>query len=85
MKILLTLSLTKTMDSLKTSNRWKGSKKAPRILFNSSVRKDEKHTIPVCDVVNRLEPEYSGGLLDNYSEIDQAKGAKNDDTKADGE
>ena len=54
---------------------------ATRILFGFKVPKEEKHTIPVYDI-NRLGPEFSGGLLDIYSEIDQARVAKSDDTKA---
>ena len=55
---------------------------ASRILFGFNVLKEKRHTIPLYNI-NRLGPEFSGELLDIYSDIDLAKVAKNDDTKAD--
>ena len=54
---------------------------ASRILFRFEIPKEERHVIPIYDVA-RLGPEVTG-LQDIYSEFDQAKVAKSDDTKAD--
>ena len=51
-----------------------------RIFFDFNIPKAEQHTIPIYDI-KRLGPTFTSGLLDIYSEIDQAKVAKSDDTK----
>ena len=68
-------------DIAKTLIPLKSIQEASRILFGFKTPKEERHTIPLYDV-NRLGPELSAGLVDIYTEIDQAKVAKNDDSKA---
>ena len=67
--------VVKTLIPLKTIQE------ATRILFGFSIPKEEKHVIPIYDV-NRLAPEVLG-LQDIYSEIDQAKAARADDSTID--
>ena len=54
---------------------------ATRMLFGFRIHEEERHIIPIYDTT-RLAP-LIPGLQDIYTEIDQAKVAKNDDSEAD--
>ena len=56
----------------------KAIQEVSRILFGFAIQREEKHTIPIYDSA-RLAPEVFG-LQDIYSEIDQSKVAKHDDS-----
>ena len=75
-RLRLSKELAQNLIPLKTTIQ-----EASRILFGFEVPKEERHVIPIYDVA-RLGPEVAG-LENIYSEIDQAKVAKSDDTKAD--